>query len=68
MKVEGKEIQDGKEDVILKINGKEFLRLGAEGYQEIGMNYEEAKDFLLMITQKLAGIAEAFMALSKERK
>lgn len=49
------EVDDGREDVFLAVNGECFITVHEEGYKKMGMTYEQAKEFV-------TGLADLFLA------
>ena len=45
-------VDDGRDDVIITVDGKEFIRINQDGYQSLGMSIEQAKEFAMLLIKQ----------------
>ena len=44
------EIDDGREDAVVSVNGERFITIHQEGYKKMGMTYDQAREFVIGLT------------------
>lgn len=50
-KVGSGEVNDGREDAFLSVNGERFITIHQEGYTKMGMTYDQAKEFVTSLAE-----------------